>query len=97
MNWTPLSQSEAHLFFITNAADDGKVSLQEYMTFLQVPLDIAQPIFNVYDQDKDGFIEQGFLTQYYHLLDHNSKLVIDYSRTKMCLLLKVSWPSISVC
>ncbi|KAH3799908.1 uncharacterized protein LOC127838147 [Dreissena polymorpha] len=55
-----------------DANHDGQVNLQEYMTFLNLPLEIGQPIFNVYDKDKDGFINQSFLTEYYHLLDHNN-------------------------
>lgn len=43
------------------------------MQYFNIPIEVAQPIFNVYDYDKDGVIPNAHPQSYFDLIDSSSK------------------------
>ncbi|WAR30669.1 hypothetical protein MAR_033211 [Mya arenaria] len=72
-----LSMAELHaLETFEDTNHDGNVTLQEYMDAFNLPMEVAQPIFNVYDKNHDGVIPENFLADYYHLLDKDTDGIV---------------------
>lgn len=57
-------------------SDDGAITLAEYMAYTQLPQEVAEPIFNAYDDDDDGVILNNFMVKFFNMLDHNGKTLL---------------------
>ncbi|XP_060593583.1 uncharacterized protein LOC132748061 [Ruditapes philippinarum] len=55
---------------------DGNLTLAEYAAFWNTTPEAVMPLFNVWDTDKDGYVESNHLSIVGHLLDPNGDGII---------------------
>lgn len=64
-------------------ADDGNITLAEYMQFFQTPIEVAKPIFDVYDYDGDGVIPVTDPQAYFDQIDANGNVFVMEKYTRI--------------
>ncbi|XP_060593585.1 uncharacterized protein LOC132748063 isoform X1 [Ruditapes philippinarum] len=55
---------------------DGNLTLAEYAAYWQTTPDVLSPIFNVWDTDRDGYVQASHLAAFGHLLDPNGDGIV---------------------
>ncbi|XP_060593586.1 uncharacterized protein LOC132748063 isoform X2 [Ruditapes philippinarum] len=69
-------QELSQVYYNEDLNHDGKLTLAEYAAYWKTTPEALAPIFNVWDSDRDGYVQASHLTAFGHLLDPNGDGIV---------------------